>query len=92
MKYTIISIIGIISVVSVMLVSVNEQVQANILHDLGDGVDHYRQGKEDGKNAGARGENNDCPSSSKAYCLGWGSGYYEGQKSRETVDRAYGDD
>ena len=42
--------------------------------------------------AGARGEDSSCPSNSIAYCLGWNSGYYEGQKSLGVVEEAYDDD
>lgn len=81
-----------IMAITIMMVSLTEQAEANIWHDLGDGVDNYRQREQDGKDAGARGESSNCPGSGVMYCLGWNSGYYDGQKARDTVDGAYDDD
>jgi hypothetical protein len=90
-KIVLIMLLMSLMVVTVGL-SIGKQAQANILHDLGDGVDNYRQGKRDGIDAGARGDSDICPSSSNAYCLGWGMGYARGQDSREDVEHVYNGD
>ena len=92
MNKQIVLIALLISLITVTSLSIEQQAQANILHDLGDGVDNYNQGKSDGKDAGARGESDICPSNSDAYCFGWDIGYVDGQSSREDVEEAYNGD
>lgn len=91
-KFVLVALLMSLMAVTVEL-SIEQQAQANVLHDLGDAADNYNEGKSDGKDAGARGESDICPSSSDAYCLGWNMGYVDGQSSREDVEEAYnGDD
>ncbi len=91
-KAKIIMAIGMVAFFATAALATEQQVQANILHDLGDGVENYRQGAPDGRGAGARGEYSECPYTDLVYCVGWNGGYSDGERSRGIVDQANGND
>lgn len=56
-RITLLSTQLLVSLATVTGLSIEQQASTSyILHDLGDGIDNYNQGKSDGKDAGARGE------------------------------------
>jgi hypothetical protein len=67
-------------------------ILAEILCGTDDALTGYNQGKADGKNAGLRGESNQCPQSNdvSGYCLGWGSGWIDGADARKDMESLNG--